>query len=73
MTDTPAYKLEPAPVGEHVVDGPVRIERDSLGEKPVPADAYWGIHTERALENFPITGRSISVYSDLVDALAVVK
>lgn len=73
MTDTPAYKLDPAPMGEHVVDGPVRIERDSLGEKAVPVDAYWGIHTERALENFPITGRSISVYSDLVDALAVVK
>lgn len=73
MTDIPAYKLDPAPQGEHTISGPTRIERDSLGELPVPADAYWGIHTERALQNFPITGRSISVYSDLVNALAVVK
>lgn len=73
MTDIPTYKLDPAPQGERRVDGPTRMERDSLGELPVPADAYWGIHTERALINFPITGRSISVYSDLVNALAVVK
>ncbi|MDR7232909.1 aspartate ammonia-lyase [Agrococcus sediminis] len=73
MTDTPQYKLDPAPQGEHHYTGPTRLERDSLGELPVPADAYWGIHTERALINFPITGRSISVYSDLVNALAVVK
>src|SRR5687768_14707968 len=73
MTDTPTYKLDPAPQGERIYAGPTRLERDSLGELPVPADAYWGIHTERALHNFPITGRSISVYSDLVNALAVVK
>ena len=73
MTDVPSYKLDPAPQGERSYTGPTRIERDSLGELPVPADAYWGIHTERALINFPITGRSISVYSDLVNALAVVK
>lgn len=73
MTNTPAYKLAPAPMGEHSVTGPVRMERDSLGVMPVPKEAFWGIHTERALENFPITGRSISVYTDLVNALAVVK
>ncbi|WP_042399468.1 aspartate ammonia-lyase [Geomicrobium sp. JCM 19037] len=33
-----------------------RIERDFLGEKHVPADAYYGIQTVRAIENFPITG-----------------
>jgi aspartate ammonia-lyase len=32
----------------------------------IPADAYWGIHTARALENFPISMRPISVYRDLV-------
>ena len=32
-----------------------RTEHDLLGDKDVPADAYWGIHTVRALENFPIT------------------
>jgi len=39
----------------------------------IPASAYWGIHTARALENFPITRRAIHVYPDLVRALAVVK
>jgi aspartate ammonia-lyase len=50
-----------------------RIEHDSLGEMEIPADAYWGIHTARALENFPITRRAISNYPDLIIALARVK
>ena len=33
-----------------------RIERDSLGELAVPADALWGAQTQRAVENFPISG-----------------
>jgi len=52
---------------------PVRIERDSLGELSVPQDAYWGIHTARALTNFPITRRAISNYPNLLRALAWVK
>lgn len=51
----------------------VRVERDSLGEWEVPADAYWGIHTARALDNFPISRRAISNYPDLLVALARVK
>ncbi|WP_127795184.1 aspartate ammonia-lyase [Agromyces sp. LHK192] len=50
-----------------------RTETDSLGEVEVPADAYWGVHTMRALENFPISKRPISVYPELVVALAQVK
>ncbi|MFJ2368460.1 aspartate ammonia-lyase [Microbacterium sp. NPDC087665] len=50
-----------------------RTETDSLGSMEVPIDAYWGIHTARADENFPITKRPISVYPDLVRALAMVK
>ena len=50
-----------------------RIETDSLGSMEIPADAYWGIHTARALENFPVSKRPISVYKDLVRALAMVK
>lgn len=50
-----------------------RTETDSLGSLEVPADAYWGVHTMRALENFPISKRPISVYPDLVVALASVK
>lgn len=55
------------------LDGPVRTETDSLGSHEIPADAYWGIHTMRALENFPISKRPISVYPEFIDALASVK
>src|SRR3954470_21275712 len=54
-------------------EGPTRLERDSLGELPIPAEVYWGIHTARALINFPISRRAISNYPDLVRALARVK
>src|SRR5213083_1926217 len=50
-----------------------RREHDLLGERDVPADVYYGIHTLRALENFSITGTSISIYPDLVVSLACVK
>jgi aspartate ammonia-lyase len=50
-----------------------RTEHDLLGDKEVPADAYWGVHTARARENFPITGRPLSAYPHLVNALASVK
>ena len=52
---------------------PTRTETDSLGSLEIPAEVYWGIHTARALENFPITRRSISVYPDLIRAMATVK
>jgi aspartate ammonia-lyase len=52
---------------------PIRTEHDLLGDRAVPADAYYGVHTLRALENFPITGTPISIYPDLVMALACVK
>jgi len=52
---------------------PVRIEHDLIGDRAVPADAYYGVHTLRALENFPITGTAISIYPDLIGALACVK
>ncbi len=50
-----------------------RREHDLLGTRAVPAGAYYGVHTVRALENFPITGTPISIYPDLVIALACVK
>ncbi|WP_394236937.1 aspartate ammonia-lyase [Niallia oryzisoli] len=49
----------------------VRIEKDFLGSKEVPGDAYYGIQTLRAVENFPITG--YRVHEDLIKALAIVK
>ena len=51
----------------------VRIEHDSLGSRPVPVGAYYGVHTARALENFPISGIPLSAHPDFVDALAAVK
>lgn len=50
-----------------------RREHDLLGDRDVPADAYWGVHTLRAKENFQITGTPISAYPHLVEALAAVK
>jgi aspartate ammonia-lyase len=50
-----------------------RIEHDLLGAKAVPMQAYWGVHTARAVENFPITGTSIGRHADLIAALAAVK
>jgi aspartate ammonia-lyase len=38
---------------------PERIERDSLGERALPAEALYGIHTARAIENFPLAGRPL--------------
>jgi aspartate ammonia-lyase len=50
-----------------------RREHDLLGELDVPADAYWGIHTLRAVTNFPITGVPIGHFPELVRALVLVK
>lgn len=51
----------------------VRVEHDSLGAMPVPADAYYGVHTVRALQNFPISGIPLHTYPEFVNALAAVK
>ncbi len=50
-----------------------RIEKDLLGEKEIPADAYYGVQTARALENFQISGVLINHYAGFVDAWAIVK
>jgi aspartate ammonia-lyase len=48
-----------------------RVERDPLGEHSVPADAYYGIQTARAVENFPISG--LRAPADLVTATVLIK
>jgi fumarate hydratase, class II len=48
-----------------------RIERDSMGELRVPADALWGAQTQRAVENFPISGRPMPV--EFIRAVGLVK
>ncbi|MFC5557735.1 aspartate ammonia-lyase [Ureibacillus thermophilus] len=49
----------------------VRIEKDFLGEKEIPIDAYYGVQTMRATENFPITGYRI--HPELIKSLGIVK
>lgn len=50
-----------------------RTDYDSLGEVTLPADAVYGAHTHRAIQNFPITDVKLSHFPDLVCALAMVK
>ncbi|MGC4379068.1 aspartate ammonia-lyase [Fictibacillus sp. Mic-4] len=49
----------------------MRMEKDFLGAKEVPQEAYYGIQTLRAVENFPITGYRI--HGELIRAMAIVK
>jgi aspartate ammonia-lyase len=48
-----------------------RIEKDSLGEVKVPGNAYWGAQTQRAVENFPISG--LMAHPKMIDAFVMVK
>ena len=48
-----------------------RIETDSMGEIGVPADKYWGAQTQRAVENFPISGEPVD--ARVIRALALIK
>ena len=52
---------------------PPRIEKDLLGQKEIPGEAYYGVQTARALENFPISGVLINHYPGFVEAWAIVK
>ncbi len=53
--------------------GQTRTEKDLLGEKQVPANAYYGVQTARALENFQLSGVEINHYPGFVEAWALVK
>ena len=50
-----------------------RTEHDLLGDMEIPADAWYGIQTQRAVDNFSITGVAISHFPHLINALAMVK
>lgn len=50
-----------------------RTEKDLLGEKQIPNNAYYGVQTARALENFQISGMTTQFYPDYVKAFAMVK
>lgn len=51
--------------------GNIRIETDFMGSKQINAEAYYGIHTLRAVENFPITGYRL--HPELIRSIAMVK
>src|SRR6059058_6194086 len=50
-----------------------RIEHDLLGDLAVPADAYYGVQTARALENFKISGVELRLYPNFIKGLAMTK
>jgi aspartate ammonia-lyase len=50
-----------------------RIEHDSIGDKEIADDKYYGVQTLRAIENFPITGITMSTYPLLIKALGAIK
>lgn len=50
-----------------------RTEKDLLGEKQIPANAYYGVQTARALENFQVSGMTTRFFPDYVKAYAIVK
>ncbi|HEU5258481.1 MAG TPA: aspartate ammonia-lyase [Vicinamibacterales bacterium] len=51
----------------------VRVEKDLLGQKEVPADAYYGVQTARALENFQLSGIPINHYPGFIEGYTMVK
>jgi aspartate ammonia-lyase len=56
----------------HLIEG-VRLEHDSLGERELPNDVYYGVQTQRALENFSISGVRLHNFEHMIEALAFVK
>ena len=54
-------------------DSGFRTEHDLLGDKQIPNDAYYGVQTMRALENFQISGQTTKDYPELVNAFVLVK
>lgn len=51
----------------------VRSEKDLLGQLDIPKDRYFGIQTQRAIDNFKLTGKTLSLYPELIKSLAYIK
>ncbi len=60
-------------IGTQYVSGRTRLEHDLLGERTVSEEAYYGIQTLRAVENFNISGITLSFYPALITSFAMVK
>jgi aspartate ammonia-lyase len=68
-----ANAAEPAKAAKAAKPAATRTEHDLLGEKAVPADAYYGVQTARALENFQISGVGMNAYPEFIEGFAMVK
>ncbi len=53
--------------------GHTRLEHDLLGEREIPGNAYWGVQTLRAVENFDISNIRLDHFPEWIEALAVIK
>ena len=67
----PAATIEHTLAAEPAAPSAMRVEHDALGEREIAADALHGIHTARAIENFPLAGRP--VHDELIRAYGAVK
>src|SRR5690625_5178618 len=65
--------VDQAPTQSAANSQATRIETDLVGEYKVRVEAYYGVHTLRSVENFPIAGQTIGSYPELVRGLAAVK
>jgi aspartate ammonia-lyase len=54
-------------------EGTFRTEKDLLGEKQIPSNAYYGVQAARGMENFKLSGIPINHYPEFVEAWAIVK
>ena len=66
-----AARTDRAPTDAPTDSAEHRIEHDTMGEVKVPAKALWKAQTQRAVENFPISG--IPINSELIGALGLIK
>jgi len=62
-----------APLAQAAPKEKTRMEHDLLGEKAIPKDAYYGVQTARALENFQFSDVRMNTYPEFVKAYAIVK
>jgi aspartate ammonia-lyase len=69
----PGWAQKPVAQPAQRPSGATRTEKDLLGPKEIPADAYYGVQTARALENFQLSGIPINHYPGFIEAWAIVK
>ncbi|ACQ81772.1 fumarate lyase [Beutenbergia cavernae DSM 12333] len=70
MKVQPQDLIDPLPAA---TSGLTRTEHDLLGDRQVPLEAYYGVHSVRAVENFPISGVRLRRLTELINAIAAVK